>query len=415
MKRHLLPALCAILALSSCKKGKDLSQEATPNNKALVWTKTYGGTGYDFAQAVVQTSNGYVLAGTTRSTDGDIAGGRVGYDTWLAKVDTAGNKVWSTAYGTSDDEHTTGMVQTADGGFMVIGYTFINNRNLAWALKADASGNRQWQKQLTISIDARPLAIVATGDGNYLISGYEAGEDKDRNGWLVKVDGNGDKQWSKLMGGSGEDQFTSIAKTNDGFIVSGQTASNNNDISTNKGGVDGWVVKIDAAGNKQWSNTYGGSNEDLLKSIIRTTDGHYVVTGYTKSSNGDVTGYKGGYDQWIMKLNESGNKVWGKTFGGINEEYITTVINTPDGGYITVGHTNSTTGDVLRKDNDFGGWLLKLDAGGNKVTTSTYGETRHDDAISSIIATTDGGYLIVGYTFIDGRGYDGWLVKTDKL
>jgi hypothetical protein len=405
-----------VAALFACHKNKDVQQPPIANNKALAWIKTYGGSNYDFANSVLQLSNGsYVIAGATRSTDGDIAGTRVGYDAWLAKVDNTGNKIWSMTYGTSNDEYANAVVPTPEGGLLMVGYTFVNNQNFAWAIKTDGNGTLLWQKDLTQSNDAKPFSILATADGAYLIAGYTTAATKD--GWVVKIDGSGNQLWAKTYGGSNEDYFTSIVKASDGgYALTGYSSSGDGDIQRGKGSYDGWALKIDDSGNKVWSMNYGGSDEDYLKSIVKTSDGGYLAAGYTRSGNGDIPLNKGGYDEWMIKLDASGNKQWVKTYGGINEEYVTTVVNTEDGGFLTIGYSNSTTGDVTRPNNNFSAWLLKLDNSGNKVTASTYGHTAgNDNFTNSIITTQDGGYMIAGYSFEDNRGYDAWLVKIDKL
>lgn len=409
MRSTLLTSLAVMLLAVSCKKGNDLP-ESIPNNKAMAWNKTYGGTDYEFANAIVQLQNGdYVVSGATRSSGGDIGGSRVGYDAWLAKMDNSGNKQWSVTYGgMTDDEYSTGLISTPDGGFMMIGYSFNNYKHYAWAIKADATGNQQWKKSLTTSTDAKPYNVLYA-DGGYVISGYTS-SGTNRDGWLVKVDPSGNTVWSKTFGGAGEDHIASLVKTSGGFLLAGYSNSPDGDIPRNKGNYDGWVMKVDDGGNKVWSANYGGSNEDYFKSVVAAEDGGFMVAGYTKSTDGDITLNRGGYDLWMMKIDGNGTKQWMKTYGGANEEYITTIIKTNDGGYLTMGYTNSTTWDVTRTYNDFGGWLLKVDASGNKTSASTYGE-RFDDFPNTLINTQDGGYMVAGYCYVETRGYDAWLVK----
>jgi hypothetical protein len=199
-------------------------------------------------------------------------------------------------------------------------------------------------------------------------------------------------------------------------VLAGHSSSGNGDLLVNKGSVDGWILKVDASGNKIWSSSFGGSDVDYLNSIVMAPDGSLAAAGYTKSSNGDIPGSKGGNEAWIIKLSDAGDKSWVKTFGGFNEEYIVSIVNAHGGGFLMLGHTNSTTGDVKRTYNDFGGWLLKVDGIGNKTAASTYGESP-DDFTSQLIPTSDGGYLITGHTDMaaQGRGYDAWILKVSNL
>lgn len=419
----LLPIAAAAVLLASCHKNikDDVSAPAQPpieNNKALTWTKTYGGTNYDFANSVIQLSNGdFVMAGTTRSVDGDIPspnGG--GYDAWLSKVSSTGVKSWMKVFGANDDDYVTGLAASSDGGFLITGYTFVNNQNTAWAIKTDAEGTKQWQKQLSSSSDAKPITVLTTNDGAYLFVGYTSASGS-RDGWVSKIDASGNTVWTKTFGGGGEDWFTSVVKASDGgYVMTGYTNSNNGDITSAKGNYDGWILKIDANGTKSWSLTLGGSDEDYLKSIIQTTDGGYMAVGYTKSTNGDIPQNKGGYDEWLVKLSEEGTKQWVKTYGGANEEYVTNVVPTRDGNFLTMGYSNSTTGDVVRPNNNFSAWLLKFDSNGNKVAASTYGyAATYDNFTNSLINTQDGGYMLAGYSYVETRGYDAWLVKIDAI
>ena len=293
MYRIVLPVL-TLLFLASCKKEKQ--PDPIPSNKAVTWAKSFGGNEYEFMNAVVQLSDGsYVTAGATRSTSGDFSGQqRWGYDVWVAKIDNAGNKSWYSIFGDNDDNYATGIAATSDGGFIVIGYTFVTNMNYAWAIKTNSTGAKQWQVQLTNSTDAKAMSIVSNNDGSFTVSGYSSVSGS-RDGWITKIDGtNGNAIWNKTFGGSGEDQFTSLIRATDGsYVVSGYTNSSNGDMTANKGNFDGWIMRIDGSGNKTWSVNFGGSDEDYLTGITQATDGSFVTAGYTRSTNGDIPLNKG--------------------------------------------------------------------------------------------------------------------------
>lgn len=417
--RHLLLPCCLLAMLTSCKKDKD-DNDPISNNKAVTWIKTFGGTNYDFAKSIVQLPDGdYVMAGTTRSSDGDIPGSRFGYDPWIARIDTLGNKVWSNAFGTNADEHTGGLIATPDGGFVIVGHTGFNfdtTSNQGFAIKTNSSGSQVWRKDFVTSADSRVHDIVATSDGGMLVAGYTTtGTGRDaRDGWIAKLDANGNEVWNKVYGGSKEDQVASIIAADGGYVVAGYTSSSDLDITGNKGSFDGWLFKINEAGTIQWSKTYGGTGKDYLRSLARTNDGGYVSVGNSTSNNGDISGNRGNFDEWVVKVDASGNKQWVKTFGGSNEEYVTSVVATTDGGYLSIGFTNSTDHDVIRTSGDFGGWLIKMDANGNKTASSTYGDS-YDELVDDIIKTSDGGYIIAGQTFNPAKTYDAWLVKIGPL
>ena len=419
--RHLLVPFCLLALLSSCKKDKDENSDPIENNKAVAWTNTYGGTNYDFAKTVVQLSTGeYVMAGTSRSSDGDIPGSRFGYDPWIAKVDTAGNKIWSNAFGTNADEHTGNMIATPDGGFVMVGHTGFNfdtTSNQGWVIKVNSTGSQVWRKDYTVSPDSRIHDIVLAADGGLVIAGYTTnGTGRDaRDGWISKLDESGNPQWSITYGGSKEDQVASIITSSDGgYVACGYSASSDMDISANKGSVDGWIFKINASGIVQWSKTYGGTGKDYLRSLVRSNDGGYLAVGNATSGNGDISLNRGNFDEFVVKVDAGGNKQWVKTFGGSNDELVTAVVATSDGGYLSIGYTNSTDHDVNRTSGDFGGWLIKMDGSGNKTASSTYGGN-YDDLVDDVIKTQDGGYIIAGQTYSPADTYDALLIKIKPL
>ena len=416
MRQFLLLTLFAV-ALSACDKNTDEDQPID-NNKAVSWTSSLGGTNYDFGKAVVQIANGnYVMAGTTRSSDGDIPGSRFGYDPWLAQVDTAGNKVWSVAFGTGADEHTDNLVATPDGGFLIVGhvgFNFDTTANQGFIIKAGSTGGEVWRKDFTSSPDSKIMDITATPDGGFVAVGYIT-KTNGRDGWAFKIDANGNEVWNKNYGGTKEDQLTSVAALNDGsFVLAGHSISADMDVEGNKGNFDGLLIRITNDGTLQWSKTYGGSGKDYLSRIIQTNDGGFLAVGSTTSNNGDISKNRGSFDEWMIKTDAGGNKQWVKTYGGTNDEYVTAVVATNDGGFLTIGYTNSTNYDVTRFSGDFGGWLIKTDANGNKTASSTYGGS-YDDLVDDVIRTQDGGYIIAGQTFSPSKQYDGWLVKIGEL
>jgi len=167
------------------------------------------------------------------------------------------------------------------------------------------------------------------------------------NYWIVKLDGSGNIQWQKSLGGINEENAFSIQQTADGgFIVAGFTQSNNGDVSGNHGFSDYWVVKLDGSGNIEWQKSLGGSGDENASSIRQTTDGGFIVAGFTASNDGDVSGNHGSRDYWIIKLDGSGNIQWQKSFGGSGDEDASSIRQTADGGFIVAGGTLSNDGDV---------------------------------------------------------------------
>jgi hypothetical protein len=179
--------------------------------------------------------------------------------------------------------------------------------------------------------------------------------------WVVKLNSTGVLQWQKTLGGSGSDKATSVQQTADGgYIVAGYTNSTNGDVTGNHGSNDFWVVKLNSTGLLQWQKTYGGNSSDVAYSIQQTTDFGYIVAGCTNSNNGDVTGYHGTMDYWVTKLDSAGILQWQKTLGGYDYEAANSIQQTADGGYIVAGWTYSTNGDVTGYHGNVDFWVVKL-------------------------------------------------------
>lgn len=323
---------------------------------AIEWQKTYGGTYDEGAHSIQQTSDGgYIVSGYTGSTDGDVTGHQGAWDYWVIRLDSSGNLIWQKALGGSDIDYARSIQQTADGGFIVAGLTSSNDGDVTGA--------------------------------------YYSGDF-----WLVKLNASGDLQWQKVLGGGSLDFAYSVQQTSDGgYILAGQSSSNNGDVTGNNGASDFWVVKVDATGNLMWQKSLGGSAIDIARSVQQTTDGGYIVAGETYSNNGDVTGHQGAWDYWVVKLDNSGSLIWEKTLGGSDHDYAQSVQQTTDGGYIIAGYSSSTDGDISQNIGNDDFWVVKLDDTGNLLWEKSLGSLEEDRAYS-IHQTTDGGYLVGGYT-----------------
>ena len=206
-----------------------------------------------------------------------------------------------------------------------------------------------------------------------------------------------EEAWNKTFGGTDLDGASSVQQTSDGgYILAGYT------YSYGAGSSDFWLVKTYSDGSKQWDKTFGGTDYDCIFSVQQTSDGGYILAGVTESygaGNGDL---------WLVKTDSEGNKQWNRTFGGTDHDWAESVQQTSDGGYILAGVTESY-GDGRT---DF--WLVKTDSKGNKEWDMTFGGTDYDSA-SSVQQTFDGGYILVGETMsYDAGRTDFWLVKTDS-
>jgi hypothetical protein len=202
--------------------------------------------------------------------------------------------------------------------------------------------------------------------------------------------------WRRTFGGMEADDGLLVQPTSDGgYVIAGWT------YSYGAGSGDVWLVRTDASGNKLWDKTFGGANNDDGYSVQQTSDGGYIITGNTYSYGA------GDADVWLVKTDASGNKTWDRTFGGAGDDQGNSVQQTLDGGYILAGLTTSYGAGGM----DVG--LIKTDSAGNEVWDKTFGGTGTDRG-NSVRQTTDGGYVVAGNTNSYGAGSgDVWLVKTD--
>jgi hypothetical protein len=307
-------------------------------------------------------------------------------------------EIWSRTFGGSQGDWAHSVEQTSDGGYIIAGYTqsFGAGFEDVWLVKTDSRGNELWDKPIGGESWDNGYSVQQTSDGGYIVAGftrsYGAGwEDV----WLVKTDSNGDEVWSRTFGGSEGDWAFSVEQTSDGgYIVAGFTRS------YGAGAEDAWLIKTNAGGSVQWTRTFGGMSEDYAHSVQQTSDGGYIVAGRTRwPDTGDM-------DAWLIRTDSGGREEWSKTFGSVGYDFVNSVQQTTDGGYVVAGST-------LFDEGDTDAWLIKTDSSGNEEWSQTYGGTGQEEG-RAVQQTSDGGYIMVGHTTSYGAGdEDVWLVKTD--
>ena len=287
------------------------------------WDKTFGGTESDWGNSVQQTKDGgYILLGGTGSY------GAGGDDFWLIKTDANGNKQWDRTFGGSKDDWGLSVQQTTDGGYILLGATesYGAGKSDFWLIKTDAQGKKQWDKTFGGTKKEYGRSVQQTADDGYILLGRTSYP----HVWLIKTDTSGNKQWDKTFGGTKIDFGKSVQQASDGgYILLGSTQS------YGAGRIDIWLIKTDTSGNEQWAKTFGGTESDWGYSVRQTKDGGYILLGRTKSYGA------GEYDFWLIKTNDSGSKQWDKTFGGSGNDESQSVQQTSDGCYIVLGYTES--------------------------------------------------------------------------
>jgi hypothetical protein len=306
-----------------------------------VWDKTIGGSNGDQFLALQQTADGgYILGGYSYSdasgdkTENNKGTPIVSSDYWVVKLNASGNKVWDKTIGGSLNDDLYAIQQTMDGGYILGGFS-----------QSNISGDKTEDSK---------------GDYDY---------------WIVKLDGLGNKVWDKTIGGDLGDVLTSLQQTSDGgYILGGRSASGISGDKTENatGGTDYWIVRTDASGNKIWDNTIGGSSGSVLWSVRQTMEGGYIVGGYTTSGAAfdKSENNKGAEDYWIVKLDATGLISWDKTIGGSAEDRFFSLQQTSDGGYILGGYSVSNISGDKTEDSkgsvDY--WVIKLNGTGQGCT-----------------------------------------------
>ncbi|MGB4665366.1 MAG: T9SS type A sorting domain-containing protein [Bacteroidales bacterium] len=294
---------------------------------AIEWQKCLGGTAIDYANSIHHTSDGgFIVAGKTYSNDGDVSWNHGGFgDSWLVKLNSSGDIEWQKCLGGTDNDEAKSIQQTSDGGYIVASGTKSNDGDVSgnhgatdtWLVKLNSLGDILWQKCLGGTSDDYAYCIQQTSDGGFIVTGETGSNDGDVSGyheggdfWVVKLNSSGDIEWQKCLGGTGWDWENSIQQTSDGgFIVAGSTYSNDGDVLGNHGATDYWVVKLNSLGDILWQKCLGGTIDDRACSIQQTSDGGFIVTGFTYSNDGDVSGNHGYSDYWVVKLTNEPERI----------------------------------------------------------------------------------------------------------
>ena len=358
-----------------------------------LWTKTFGGAGNDNGRSVKQTMDGgYIIVGYT---DYEGFGST---DMYLIKSDQNGDTLWTQTFGGSDDDYGCSVQQTTDGGYIITGYTSSYGVDYydVCLIKTDANGNETWNQTFGGSDYDYGYSVQQTTDGGYIIVGH-TGIYINYDVYLIKTDANGNESWSQTFGGNVNEYGYSVQQTTDsGYIITGFTES------FGVGG-DVYLIKTDADGNETWSQTFGGSDYDGGWCVQQTTEGGYIITGVTYSFGA------GEFDVYLIKTDTVGNEIWSQTFGGSYYDHGFSVQQTNDGGYIIAGSIQYFVAGYSRDV-----YLIKTDANGNESWTQTFGENSNDEGWS-VQQTTDGGYILAGYTCSYSNGdSDVWLIRLDS-
>lgn len=390
----------------SCKNDDDNIESNTISPSGLVSSvKTYGGSKNDSAQEIVSTNDGgYAVIGFTQSMDGDITDKQnESFNFWVLKLNEENEIQWNKTYGGTGDDKGQDIIQTIDGGYAVLGSTFSNDGDVSsnsgqndyWLAKLDASGNITWQKSFGYQGADYGISVIQTNDTGYLVTGVldvtgsngqgdtSRSSNKHAGGdyWAIKLDASGNTEWSKYYGGLLTDTPAGVVQTDDnGYILVGGTDSMDTDISSNIGSYDFWAVKISETGAIVWEKSFGGDEIDEAWSIVKSGDGNFLIAGDTRSNDVDISNNIGAADIWLIKISPLGELLWEKTLGGTNFDAARDITATQDGGFLIAGSSRSNDVDVSENKGQNDAWALKINSNGAIEWETSIGGTNIDFA-----------------------------------
>ena len=346
------------------------------------WNNTYGGKMDDMGYSVAETAGGYFVAGVTKSF------GKGNYDAWLIKVDRNGNEIWNKTYGGKNEDGIYDILVTQDG-CIVAGKTksFGKGSYDAWLIKVDSNGNEIWNKTYGGEGNEVAYSICPTHDG-YLIAGIIQPFGKDYDAWLIKMDNNGNEIWNKTYGSTRNDYVYSIKECNEGYVMAGTTEFSIKDY-------DAWLIKVDNNGNEIWNKTYGGEASEIATDVAVGKDG-YIMSGNFMDLKKRIS------DAMIIKVDNNGNEIWNKAYGGAYMDNLNCILADND-SIVAAGYYGMLS-------NKGGAWIVRIDENGSILWNKTI-HGKGDDFAWSFIKSK-GGYLLVGSSSAYSRGgYDVWLIK----
>lgn len=341
----------------------------------IQWERSFGGTGYESARDIIQTADGsYLVLGETNSTDGGVIAGYGGTkDIWLLQLSATGDLLWQKRYGGNGLDIGNRIITAPGGGYFIAASTSSNDGDI---------------------------------HGNHGTSGYT-------DGAIIKIAANGNIEWSKCFGGTKNEEFFDLAVIGTTLYLAGYANSVDGDIPPSQKNYDVWVLALDGNANKIFSKVYGGSQNDVAYAMTTGKDGTLTLAGYTTSTDGDVKGAKGGQDYWIINIDKDGRLNWQRVAGGSDADYAKAILTDDDGGYLVGGISYSINGDVrnARGEGDF--WTVKLTSAGDTSWTKTWGGNRSDHLRSMAFDPAKKTYYLAGDSESDNGDFVNTLGNTD--
>lgn len=354
------------------------------------WAVTLDWGGLDVAQCAAEWPDSSFLIGGESGTS-------TNRDARLARLHYDGSTIWSAAYGGPERE-TCNAVLALNNGFLVAGETASSGSGQTdfWIMRGDMNGDTVWTRTFGQYRNERCYAMCAVDSGFLLAGTTTSNSAGSSQFWLVKISENGDSLWSRTYGGAGTDECYSMQLTWDGIFLAGSTTS------WGAGSVDAWLLKTDRNGDSLWSRTYGGANTDVCKTILSPVTGGFALCGYTTSFGA------GSYDFWIVRIDDNGDSLWSRTFGGANIDMCYAACTDAMGNIALAGESPRTNGAQNFR-------ITLVNQWGDSVASQKFGGA-NDDICYSIIAASSRTFLMSGKTYsyppLNGNF---WVLRTSPL
>jgi hypothetical protein len=340
--------------------------QSGPKADQPTWEHTYGSSGRDEATHAAPTADGGTVIAGERTAEG-----KSDSDAWVLRLDAKGVTVWERSWGGPGDEHVEDIQASQDGGFIVTGETQGHTSGVgqAWVAKLSDGGEVLWHRNYESKRLGTMHSVISSADGGYVVAGAQQSENPSYyDGWVARIDAKGQPLWEHYYGGANDEAIEAIRETPDGgFVFAGTTESQG------AGRTDAWIVKLDGLGVVQWERTYGSSARDAALDIQVLGDQGYIVAGWS-----DARAERDKRDGWVIRLNAKGDKIWERIYGGREEDVAREIRPSNDGGFVVVGTTNSKGAGRLDA------WVFRIDATGKVLWDRALGGADDDEATAVV-------------------------------
>jgi hypothetical protein len=379
---------------------------AQAGDSTVIWNRTYGGADAgEAAYAIVRDPGGpgFFLAGETAPSGGGKTDARV------SRLTPEGTEEWNRTYGGEESDTARSIIRTDDGSLLFAGnLTLVTNGTQAdtdaWIVKIDSSGGEVWNRTYGgPDVNASANAVIGTDDGGYVFAGTTAPREVNESAaWVVRLNETGTEVWNRTFGGAGNNRANAVTRVPGGdFVVAGTTGS------SGAGMADVWVVRLNESGDEVWNRTFGSPDDDAGRAVINTSDGNLLVAGMFTERPDNTTADT---DALLIKLTADGDIIWNWIYGdfGVNES-AAAVIETADGGYLFAGET------AYSETDDTDAWLVRTDAEGAVAWSRIFGGHNPGDRAASLLEIAPGEHVFAGTFNATERGgpgnTDGWAVR----